>query len=75
VSLLLIFVLTVSDTGTPERAENGVDDSRQNSQRWEVAPKSLDDSLSYGGYVFEDAAGEGEAGEPVETSVGMGMGI
>src|ERR1700733_605019 len=55
----------VSDAGTPERAEDGVDDSGQDFERWQVAMKSGDDAFADGSDVFEDAARECEVGEPV----------
>ena len=65
-----MFVWKLSDTGTPERAEDGVDDSRQDFQRGEIAAESIDDAFADGKYMFEDAAREREIGEPAGPVVG-----
>jgi hypothetical protein len=62
----------LAGAGAPECAEDGVDDSGKDFQGGAVAAESVDDSVAHGSYVFEDAAGEGEVGEPVGAGVGSG---
>lgn len=63
--------------GAPECAENGVYDAGQDIEQGEVTVESFDEAGADAGDVFEDAASEGEGGEPLGGGLDgvLGLGV